>query len=134
MSKLKFRVWDGKKFLKGRELDDFCISVYGEVVIIEGQELVLAGDEYSIQQFTGLKDKNGKEIYEGDIVSWSEYQGFEDGRTFNGRYEAKWNDEYLRWDFYDPWENTSLEMGNTKFDLVVGNIFENPELLGRDRV
>jgi uncharacterized phage protein (TIGR01671 family) len=86
-------------------------------------------NRFIVQQYTGLKDEDGIEVYEGDIVIWTEYQGWEDGRTFEGRYEVKWNENDLRFDFYDIHENSWWPLADTQFNNVVGNIFQNPELL-----
>lgn len=78
-----------------------------------------------LMQYTGLLDKNGKEIYEGDIVKWI---GDPDTtnifyRTPNGVYEVIWN--WTGFHFRDS--------QNCKFvpkpGEVIGNIYENPELL-----
>lgn len=83
-------------------------------------------------QFTGLSDKDGKEIYEGDILSWSEYQGWEDGRTFHGIYVVEWNEDKCGFVLSDPYENQDWPIDDTNFDMVIGNIYGNPNLLPKE--
>jgi hypothetical protein len=71
-----------------------------------------------LMQFTGLLDKNGKEIYEGDILSGKSSTGREK------RWQMKWS-EYGRWEAYPDNEYNI----NWKGWEVIGNIYENPELL-----
>lgn len=73
--------------------------------------------DFELMQFTGLKDKNGKEIYEGDIVKWWDEYG--DGRFV-------WFKEIVKYDggaFYPL-----CIMPSDEFE-VIGNVFENPELI-----
>lgn len=79
-----------------------------------------------IMQYTGLKDKNGKEIYEGDIIAWDyEYDSDYDGdmpivKRSTGKAEVK--DIFDRWRIHEAaTEGNGVE--------VIGNIYEKPELI-----
>lgn len=77
---------------------------------------------YKIMQYTGLHDKNGKEIYEGDIVKAKH-------RGYIGIGQVQYDNEYCDYkiyinenkDYVPLWKSVDLE--------VIGNIYENPELL-----
>lgn len=80
-------------------------------------------DPHTVGQFTGRHDKNGKEIYEGDIVVI--------GGVIKGyvRYNARyWRYEIAAED--EPLENERISSGRPEECwMVIGNIYDNPELL-----
>jgi uncharacterized phage protein (TIGR01671 family) len=80
---------------------------------------IVKGPRYTIQQYTGLKDKNGKEIYEGDIIS-GEFYDTEYHHSETIKAEVIFNNGAFNIAIRE-WHKPSFE--------VVGNIFENPELL-----
>lgn len=125
----KFRAWDklGKIMLPVGDIDTSYKLVYLEED--NGYRCERDFDEIELMQFTELKDKNSKEIYEGDIVKFSEFNGdiyvtpvvwdnscacF--GVSFTGKYPTSF--DYLE-EFYTELKNIE----------VVGNIWENPGLL-----
>ena len=140
----KFKAWDktNKKWI-----DDFLIDEKGTIACIPDmvEDVVLNIDwqNITIIQYTGLKDKNGKEIYEGDIINWidREYKQDEIGvvvfidGTFKLKHPMCYQKDYDRG--YDEmitfWKDgihdwRSIE--NNYFDFVIiGNIYENPELI-----
>jgi uncharacterized phage protein (TIGR01671 family) len=83
-------------------------------------------DEYdqAIMQFTGLKDKNGKEIYEGDLVT-----------TRFGPRKIYWDDLRSGFVYTQPVMSQTWEGIFFAFNLdgeILGNIYENPELLNSE--
>jgi len=114
MREIKFRAWDkeDKKMLYGIEREyDYKLGegdCFGD--FLDNKEW------YVVMQFTDLKDKNGKEIYEGDIVK----QHF---------YNSMW------FDVIDKVEIDSLFGVNLRTGIkdceweIIGNIYENPKLL-----
>ena len=94
------------------------------------ETLFSSKDEFELMQFTGLHDRNGKAIYEGDIVKFSDGQYVDSGYTYEivfheGSVRCKSENKY----FYD--HRAFDKDGWDKFysPEIIGNIHENPELL-----
>jgi hypothetical protein len=92
--------------------------------------------KFPTMQFTGIKDKNGKEIYESDIVEFGYVDT--DLATFRQKGEVFWNQGWMAWGLQSPmlripfWDKTG-HAGLTDF-IVVGNVYENPELLEKENI
>lgn len=118
----KYRAWDKKiKIMSEVTLIDYR----AEFVELFNEELYLRDfSKVELMQSTGLKDKNGKEIFEKDILD------------YNGRKViVKWHGSYacFIYDFVDELKNRTTEwqplyLSYYKFEII-GNIYENPELL-----
>ena len=87
----------------------------------------LMGDKFILMQFTGLHDKNGKEIYEGDIVR--------DQRPCGEIYisQVLWDETAAMYIISDPDETLTFADIHPAWLEVIGNIHENPELLEGER-
>lgn len=80
----------------------------------------------SVGQFTGLTDKNGVEIYEGDIINYGRKDNNTKVTFENGCFSVF--GEPLGWDF-DSEEKPIVLLQCYNYGVVVGNVYENPELL-----
>ena len=117
MREIKFRAWDGLKMYQSHSIDeDGAMCAYGDFV----NEVESPERKSTQMQYTGLKDKNGKEIYEGDIVRLSGWNPEVCEVVFDrGGFCFRFKPD----DTYYP-DGKYLEDGE-----VIGNIYENPKLV-----
>ena len=130
MREIKFRARDTKdKVIR----DVVGISLYHETLSVDiefGKYLQDDIKRFELMQYTGLKDKNGVEIYEGDILSTDLSRPYLIVEFRNGAFMYQCHDGGRNYyDFMEP-ANEGLKF-NTKYHEVIGNIYENPELLER---
>lgn len=113
---IKFRAWDktNNRFVFARlEKDGWHIV----------DDIRNCGELSDWEQYTGLKDKNGKEIWEGDIVKF--------GAQLGSVAEVKWlikNAGFLVKDKWGDWQWLYDVVASTNCEII-GNIYENPDLL-----
>jgi uncharacterized phage protein (TIGR01671 family) len=117
MREIKFRAWD-KLNEEMATVDCFDNNHVG--IKLKRGYATAPRKDCVLMQYTGLKDKNGKEIYEGDIV-------FETG---NGKRTIKWIKEIAGFGFRSKTGITPLY---NNFFEVIGNIYENPNLLTEEK-
>jgi YopX protein len=104
---IKFRAWDGVDYMS----NPFTLSdLMNDRILFTSDTLVM--------QFTGITDKNGVDVYEGDIMQHE--------NPFDVPFVVNWDENSLGFVF--NYGSTSYVVNDTSF-TVIGNIYENPELL-----
>lgn len=127
---IKFRVWDklGKHMYYANP--HFSIDFLGKVHNLQNGA---AGDDFELMQYTGLNDKNGKEIYEGDIVRGVDYCDYKykiaiiEICTFGGICYC--DPKIPNMEDEDIWDKNRCLTFDQCYNEVIGNIFENSNLL-----
>jgi len=141
---IKFRVWDK---ITNQYLQELGIYYWHIPYSLDGEEItgeanlvglseLLKHDNFVTQQYTGLTDINDKEIYEGDIVKEHHFEDWGDkiGYEYIGIVVYKVCSDGI---LFAEYKTIPAKNQNTKFRgnaiqsdcEVIGNIFENPELL-----
>ena len=132
---IKFRAWDGEKMHHSN-----LLALHEGFTWDHGRKYLHDSTQWenedgfcwspALMQYTGLKDKNGKDIYEGDIINSKRGNGYDFDADYafavkfdNGAFRSD-NTDVLLWDYIRPKRITEL----TNYE-VIGNIYENPELL-----
>jgi len=150
MRAIKFRAWD-KRNLMMIDLGHLVInrmSKYNVYAVVGDLGNTLHKNDYEIMQFTGLKDKNGVEVYFDDIVKFCFHDENDENSMYEGTavitesitYGVGILFDYDEWPYQKVW---AVIEGGVIEDLweddnlwtveVIGNIYENPELLASER-
>jgi uncharacterized phage protein (TIGR01671 family) len=121
MREIKFRAWLGNRM-------GVAFNPFDSVFLSQGGTF---SDETIFMQYTGLKDKHGKEIYEGDIIEFDLIDGQKEFGVVRFSEDGFWTSQLEG--FQE--ELLSDEINSSAYDWkVAGNIYENPELVTPSRV
>lgn len=133
MRDIKFRIWDGAKneWLASSNKDAlpyYGFALVGEVMTVQSPPVWSLDEGNVVEQFTGLKDRNGTEIYEGDICSFTSKTGKHVGTV-------EWTDDLAGFGLRMVKNNflytfSELDTMGVNLDMleVIGNVHKDSEL------
>lgn len=122
MKTIKFRIWDGTEMIEWNTLKDFDNPDY----IFNNT----ANEVWEVMQFTGLHDKNGKEIYEGDIVRYP--VNIPESLESHSIAEVKWKADSFGLSNAKVIEKSTVTFYEWSELEIIGNIYEHPHLLTKE--
>jgi len=123
---IKFRAWDAaNKCFDSTVAANLLMQLHEESEDVD----VEYGKRFFLMQYTGLKDKNGKEIYEGDIVKEAKYIGGNFIETLYTNFEVIYHGVSFQ---YKPLSGSQYTISPIGCEVeVIGNIYEHPNLLNQ---
>jgi hypothetical protein len=120
---IKFRAWDKEEKVM-ISADDFCLSDEFEPL---SDLIEMSQEHFVLMQYTGLNDVSNDEIYEGDIVEYHTYTG-------TGNLLVAWISSMFALKDKDNSVRFPLYPNDCEKINIVGNIYENPELMEKNNV
>ena len=123
---IKFRAWDGSRMSEGKTIDNLFQQNedwFGNRIHIVDR--FVPQNDCILMQFTGLHDKYGKEIYEGDVVRHEKWVSV--GKYAPAIGVVKYKCVSFTCECIGDWVGANADLNGLA--EVIGNIYENPELL-----
>lgn len=133
---------DNDEWVYGRGLQQCKDELGNEIVaiftdVVKSEKYIKKEGRYTLYyvpvkaetlgQYTGLKDKNGKKIFEGDILDYTLFDAFDEDHQYKG--VVKWIDDCFICDNSDGFNGLAWAVNQSLELEVIGNVHDNPELM-----